>query len=129
MSEQNEQEKLMKDAQFRKSLSIAFFNSTNSAIELIASGKVNPKEGEGVRELLTYWRDWFLEEHKNYYATVISNIGLNFKVEDSIARLKATQTLEELKSVWIGFSADERQNDEIIKVKEEMKNTHEKSSS
>lgn len=31
----NEQEKLIKDAQYRKGLSIAFFNATNAAIEMV----------------------------------------------------------------------------------------------
>ena len=31
----NEQEKIMKDAQYRKGLSIAFFNATNAAVEMV----------------------------------------------------------------------------------------------
>jgi hypothetical protein len=117
-------DKILSNAQYRKSLSIAFFNATNAAIELISSGKVNPSEGEGVKELLTYWRNWFLEEHKNYYATVIANIGVNYRADESIAKLKVAKNLEELKNIWISLSADERIDGEILKEVKKLKKSY-----
>ncbi len=31
-----------------------------------------------IGENLVFWRDFLLEEHKNYYATVIANVGKNY---------------------------------------------------
>ena len=48
--------------QFTRSKEIAWFNSTNAAIEL---GK-DAKEGEKTT-LIKYWRDWFMSEWKAFY--------------------------------------------------------------
>lgn len=114
----NENDKLMKDAQFRKSLSIAFFNATNASIELVKNISLSEKE---TQEKISFWRNWFLEEHKNYYATVIANVGVNYKVEDSIAKLKEAKTIEDLNTAWRLLSADERRDGEIIKVAQQLK--------
>ena len=120
-------EKLLKDAQFRKGLSIAFFNATNAAIEIVTK---NPAyaimEVPDKEKLIVLWRDWFINEHKNYYATVIANVGLNYDAKATIEKLKATTTVEQLKSTWQSLSADERQDKEIIKVTQELKKTYEK---
>ena len=70
-------------------------------------------------------RDFFLAEHKNYYATVIANIGQNYKTEDSIEKLKSAKTLEDLQNVWRSFSADERKDQEIIKQAQSLKKQYE----
>lgn len=112
-------DKVIKDAQYRKGLSIAFFNATNAAIEL---AKVNGLAGVlDPKKFITDTRNWFLEEHKEYYATVIANVGVAYKVEDSIAKLKETKTLEELQNNWRLLSADERKEAEIIKVAQELR--------
>lgn len=119
-------EKIIKDAQYRKGLSIAFFNATNAAISLI-SNSVIVKSGEIVKdekyikELVKTYRDWFLEEHRNYYATVIANVGTNYKVKDSIEKLKSSKTLEDLQVNWRLLSEDERRDGEVIKVAKELK--------
>lgn len=118
----NEQDKLMRDAQFRKGLSIAFFNATNAAIEFAKingmSGVMDPKK------FITEWRDFFIEEHKSYYALNIANIGVTYKAEDSIARLNETKTLEDLQQAWRNLSADERKDAEIIKVAQKLRSTY-----
>lgn len=118
--ENSQQDKLIRDAQYRKGLSIAFFNSLNSAIALVspATQYLTPDE---IKNRVKMYRDYFLEEHKNYYATVIANVGVNYKAEDSIAKLKSVKTKEELHIVWLNFSADERQNEEIAKVAQDIK--------
>ena len=126
MNEQQEQEKLIKDAQYRKGLSIAFFNATNAAIEMCKGMNINE---EATKSKIIEVRDWLLAEHRNYYATVISNIGLNFKVEDSIAKLKTAKTLDELRVAWVALSEDERQNEEIINFAKELKKHYEEPSS
>lgn len=119
-----EKDKIIKDAQYRKGLSIAFFNATNAAVEFAKinglAGVIDPKK------FIAEWRDWFLEEHKTYYATVIANVGVAYKAEDSIAKLKATKTLEELQTTWRLFSADERKDAEIIKVAQALRKEYPK---
>jgi len=114
-----DKEKIMKDAQYRKGMSIGFFNATNAAIEF---AKINGMAGVmDPKKFISEWRDWFIEEHKTYYATVIANVGVNYKAEDSIAKLRATKTLEDLQTTWRLLSADERKDAEIIKVAQELR--------
>jgi len=114
-----EKDKIIRDAQYRKGLSIAFFNATNAAVEF---AKINGLAGIiDVKKFIADWRDWFLEEHKNYYTTVIANIGQNYKTSESIEKLKVTKTLEELQNVWRMFSQDERSDGEIRKIAQELK--------
>jgi len=113
-------EKIIKDAQYRKGLSIAFFNATNSAIALCQGTEVNENTLKKVCEI----RDFFLEEHKTYYANVISNIGL-YNVEESKKKISEAKNLEELKNIWRGLSEDERRDGEIIKVKDKLKKEYE----
>ncbi len=123
-------EKILKDAQYRKGLSIAFFNATNAAIGLITSmmksGDVDRDDTELLEKDIQKWRNWFLAEHKEYYGTVIAQVGSNYKAEESIAKLKTVQSSDELKRVWISFSEDERRDGEIRKVAQEIKNKYEK---
>lgn len=120
--EKNEQ--LLKDAQFRKGLSIAFFNATNAAVELC---KVLPPDpAESVLQKVVRIRDFFLEEHKTYYATVIAKVGVNYDAAESIKKLKAAKTLQELKTAWLLLSEDERRDDTIAKVAQTIKESHEK---
>lgn len=119
----NNDEKVIKDAQYRKGLSIAFFNATNAAIALITGPRTTlvTETSEETKEKIVELRDWFLAEHKKYYAQVIANVGTNYSVEDSIAKLRTVKTRDELQMVWQMFSADERHNIEIKKVAQEMK--------
>ncbi len=112
-------EKIIKDAQYRKGLSIAFFNATNAAISLVATSPEKSKT-ETLARVIEY-RDFFLEEHKTYYATVINQIGQNYKAEDAIKKLEATKSIEELKTVWLQLSEDERRDGEIKKCANKLK--------
>lgn len=109
------EEKILKDAQYRKGLSIAFFNATNSAIALVANRTMDMPDA--LKEVVRI-RDILLEEHKNYYATVIANIGANYKATDTIEKLSKTKNIDELKSLWLSLSEDERRDGEILKAKE-----------
>jgi hypothetical protein len=120
-----DKDKTIKDAQYRKGLSIAFFNATNAAISLMGD-KWNLMDDEiRVKELISKYRDWFLEQHKDYYAKVISNVGQLYDKEDSFLRLKGCKNIEELKSIWLSLSQDERRDPDILKTKEELKESYE----
>lgn len=111
-------DKIIRDAQYRKGLSIAFFNATNSAIAIMTKQILPDDEMQAGIE---FWRNWFLDSHKEYYSTVIANVGANYNAVTTIEKLKATKTLEELKSVWLSLSQDERRDEEILKVTNTLK--------
>lgn len=102
---------IIKNAQYRKNLSIAFFNATNSAIELVKTDYIKDTD---LKKFITDWRDWFLEEHKKYYAENIANVGLNYDVKETIKKLESAKTVDQLRDVWLSLSEDERGNQEII---------------
>jgi len=116
-------EKILKDAQYRKGLSIAFFNATNAAIEMCKGLNIHE---EATKKKIIEVRNWLLEEHKNYYASVIAQVGGNYDPKESIKKLQAVKSKEELHTIWLMFSADERQDNEIAKVAQEMKQKYEK---
>jgi hypothetical protein len=63
----------IKEAQERKSDSIAFFNATNSAIALVTkliepalqNGTATPSEAE-MKVKIRAWREWFINEYEDY---------------------------------------------------------------
>lgn len=120
-----EHDKVMKDAQYRKGLSIAFFNATNAAIELV---KDNPKLTTGeytdILSTVTEMRDFFLKEHQTYYANVIAKVGVNFKPEETKKKLSGAKSIDELKSVWQSLSEDERRDKEIIAFTQNLKKAY-----
>jgi len=117
-------EEILKSAQYRKGLSIAFFNATNAAISLVSDSKITDQKL--LLDTVKFYRDFFLEEHKNYYATVIANVGVNYRAEDTIVQLNEAKNMDELKSKWLSISEDERRDGLIIKVKETLKKKYEK---
>lgn len=119
-------EKILKDAQYRKGLSIAFFNATNAAIELVKSRPIADIDIKEALKLVTEVRDFFLDEHKEYYARVIAKVGTSYNLAETIKKLKATKTLEELRKAWQLLSEDERQDVEIKKEVKALKVKHEK---
>jgi len=120
-------EQVIKDAQYRKGLSIAFFNATNNAIELVKNSQGGIDGSiEDRKQAVAMYRDWLLDEHKKYYAEVIAKVGPHFSVEDTIAKLKATTDLNSLAAVWRAISADERAHPEVLAAKDELKDKYEK---
>lgn len=77
-------EEMMKNAQYRKSRGIAFFNANNSAIEIVRAAlegltpeeKDKPEIGKRIQDRIVFWRDWFLAEYDKDYAKNIAPIGL-----------------------------------------------------
>ena len=118
-------EKVIKDAQYRKGLSIGYFNALNSAIALVASDdRYRADTPEKTIETVGMIRDTFIEQHKEYYANVIANIG-NYDPEATLKKIKATKSLPELKIVWLSLSQDERNDEKIIKAKNDQKKKYE----
>ncbi len=116
MAEKNDnRDLLMKDAQYRKGLSIAFFNATNAAIEMMKATSNVTKEN------FLHWRDFLLDEHNDYYARVISQVGTHYDVKATIKRLKLTKNKPELTAVWMSLSQDEREHQEIKKIAYELR--------
>jgi hypothetical protein len=119
------EEQLIRDAQFRKGLSIAFFNATNNATQIMELKDTSNLTEEQIQKQIQFWRDWLLEEHKKYYSEVIANIGKKYDSKETIEKLKAAKSLEELKSVWISLSEDERRDGEIIEATNKLKKQYE----
>lgn len=115
-------EKVIKDAQYRKGLSIAFFNATNAAIEMCKGLNIHEEE---TKNKIVEIRNWLLEEHKNYYATVIANVGVNYNIEETIKKLEATKDIEELREVWLSISEDERRDKTIKALTNKLKKQYE----
>ena len=117
-------ERIIKDAQYRKGLSIAFFNANNSAITLVSTDKEYYTEEE-LKGKIIMWRDFFLNEHENYYAKIISPIGCIYDKQETIKLIESATGMEDLKDIWLSISQDERSDDDIIKVKDEIKKKYE----
>ena len=78
-NQDNERQQQIMTASLRKSLNIAYFNATNSAIALVTQGmKDHPELFTTSRELLqgtiSYWRDFFISQYQEYHLTVIEPI-------------------------------------------------------
>ena len=127
--ETNKYEQVIKDAQYRKGLSIAFFNATNNASEIVKLIYADHPQSnlEVIKKDISFWRDWLLEEHKDYYVKVIAGIGLNFDVKETLKKFDSVETLDDLKSVWLSLTQDERQNQEVVAVKNKLRIKYEKS--
>lgn len=121
--EKKKPEDVLRDAQYRKSRSIAFFNATNSAIEILKYSTI--QDPIRMKEMIMFWRNWFLDEYTKDYAENIANIGLAFNPAETITKLQTTKSLNDLMAVWVSISEDERQHVDVIKVKNELKKMYE----
>ncbi len=118
-------DKIIKDAQYRKGLSIAFFNATNSAIAML--GEMKGGFEDDYKNHFTEIRDWMLEEHKKYYSEVIASVGKNYDASKTIELVKSAKNWEELRAIYTAMSEDERHDGDIRKVVKEIKDKYEKS--
>jgi len=123
MAEEKKYDDVMREAQYRKSRGIAWFNATNSAIEMVKFMSITDRER--VKELIIFWRNWFISEYTQDYAENIANHGMTYNPESSITKLQSTTSLPELMKAWVELSEDERQNVDIVKVKNELKKKYE----
>lgn len=110
MADKETKDTLIRDAQYRKGLSIAYFNAVNAAIEMCkATSNVTI-------ENFYKWRDLLIEEHNDYYGKVIAQVGSPIDAKATIARLQKTTDKPTLTAVWMSLSEDERQHPEIKTV-------------
>lgn len=66
---QDRKSEYIKEAQERKEESIAFFNATNAAIEMVkARSDFDHLDVETKQDSLIVWRDWFLAQWRKYDA-------------------------------------------------------------
>ena len=114
---------VMREAQYRKSRGIAWFNATNSAIEIVKFSSI--QDPSRMKEMLTFWRNWFVAEYTKDYAENIANIGMTYNPEEAKTKLNAATSIADLMKVWVALSEDERQNVDIVKVKNELKEKYE----
>lgn len=121
--EQENEDKALKDGQYRKSLSIAFFNAINTAIELVKLEDL--KTDEDKKDRLVFWRNWLLQEHRSYHTTVISRVGINYDPKVTIEKIKKTTNLDQLKAVFLSLYEDERRDPDILKVVHALKKKYE----
>lgn len=118
---------VMKDAQFRKNFSIAYFNSLNNAINLVTAQGVRFSTDEKMLEEIIKYQMFFMDRHNEYYARMIVNVGVHFDKKKTIARLQAAVSKSELTAIWLSLSEDERQDEEIKKVAYDLRSTFLKS--
>ena len=117
---QDNRQQIIKTAQDRKDLSIAFFNATNSAIEMLKVWAPNSTEKEA-RAKIAEWRNWFLDEHGIYRNEILSKVGQYYDPESTLQKLKNVKSMEELKDLWKSLSEDERHDDNVILLKDKLK--------
>lgn len=114
---------VMKDAQFRKNFSIAYFNSLNNAINLVTAQGVRFTSDEKMLEEIIKYQMFFMDRHNEYYARMIANVGVHFDKNKTLERLRGAISKPELTAVWLSLSEDERQDPEIKKVAYELRST------
>lgn len=113
---QDIKQKNIKDAQYRKEISIAFFNSTNSAIALLSqAGPIKDR-----RAFITEWRDWFIQEHKVHRLKelgVISAESIEGAQIGTEQKLTNCKTKDDLARIWSTLTPSEKKTYEPLKNK------------
>ena len=120
----NNNERVWRDINYRKNLSIAFFNANNLAATLVSTDKEYYTFDE-LTEKIIKLRDFFLKEHEGYYVKVISPIGCLFDKKETIKLIESATGMEDLKDIWLSISQDERSDNDIIQIKNEIKKKYE----
>ncbi len=115
-----EQDKMLRDAQYRKGQSIAYFNSLNTAVALVTATVPKTMKMEARLALIDEIKEQFLVKYRDYYETNVAKSGANYNPVTSIMELRSAKTMEELRSAWTDMSEDERRDGDVIKVKNEL---------
>lgn len=71
-------EEFLRGAEYRKTWSIAYFNSLNFAKDMVAfkPPQAPNQSDEDIQKLLIFWRDWAIEQHGKYYVKNIAPVGM-----------------------------------------------------
>jgi hypothetical protein len=91
MNEQKTELEFMQSAEFRKTWSIAFFNATNAAVELVKCIAPSLENTDITKSTIIGWRDWLLSEHAKYYKENIAIAGMQSftpMVEEGLKKAK-----------------------------------------
>lgn len=99
--------KSIREAQDVKDLKIAFFNATNNAIQIVKPDLAVDRIDD-IKEGIQYWRDWFLDEHKEHNLRMQEQTGATVQVGDALTKLKAVNNIVDLRALWATFTQDER---------------------
>ena len=88
-----------------KEKSIAYFNSVNAAISLLAQNIEGKIEAEEMKKSLVYWRDWFFSQWRAWY------------MEETIVKYTGTSTEENIE--WQkDYNRGSKQDERILEIKE-----------
>ena len=117
----------------RKELQIAFMNAMNTTSQVMA--RMAPILLNGTKSGYTKYEkmlDTIHSIHMNRYSgfreNLIANLSVPYNQEDAMIRLKSAKNYQELEKAWFSLSGDERHDDEIIKVKNDLKKIYEENS-
>lgn len=66
---------LQKDPQYRRELSISYFNSLNNAVNLVMGSTTKTTKIEKKLEMIKEIRNQFMEEYKQYRVDVLDSAG------------------------------------------------------
>lgn len=124
--ETDNKDALIRDAQYRKGASIAYFNSLNNAIVLATSTDAKYESKEDMLSTINEYKNLFIAQHDEYYSQVIAKIGVNYDVKETVTKVEKVKDIDELKALWLSMSADERADKEVIKAKNIIKAKFEK---
>lgn len=118
---QQQTDELYKNREWARNKSIAYFNSLNAAINLVTARGTNFQTDEALLEKIDYFKTIFIEKHNEYYLSTIVAPRVAYDKTTAPKKLKLAKTMLALEKVWLGLSADERNDDENIALKNKLK--------
>jgi hypothetical protein len=120
-------EKLLKNAQYRKAAPMAFLNSRNTAMEMVKMEGISAKVNKlPLLKRVKKYTDDLMADYVEFYAKEVASVGVSYDVKTTIELLNATKTKDELRLVWTALSEDERHDGEIRKLVKELKKKYAK---
>ncbi len=114
------EEKLLKNAQYRKAAPMAFLNSRNTAMEMV---KLEGKKNYLLKNVKKYTNE-LMKDYNEFYALEVASVGTNYDAKKTIELVRACKSNAELKLVYMAMSEDERHDGEIRKVVKELKSKY-----
>lgn len=119
--EQKKTDELYKNREWARNKSIAYFNSLNAAINLVTAKGTNFQTNEELLAKIDEFKNHFIEKHNAYYLSTIVAPRAAYDKTAAPKKLKLAKTLKALEKTWLGLSADERNDDENIALKDSLK--------
>lgn len=127
-------EKLMKNAQYRKAAPMAFLNSRNTAMEMVKMEGLQAVKFKSIKKgkkgavveipllgrVKQYTND-LMKDYQEFYATEVASVGAVYDAKKTIEFINKTKNKKELALIWNAMSEDERHDGEIRKLVKELK--------